>query len=127
MLGEQIWIFGVVFSLYMILLIAIGLFSAKKVRTMEDYYVAGRNVGLVLLGVHYGTVYFSSVLMVGGGAYAYRFGLATLWIAIGNTVLGAFLPFLLFGGRIRSFSEALGALTLPDFFRESYQSRFLHV
>ena len=65
--------------------------------------------------------------MVGGGAYAYRFGLATLWIAVGNTVLGAFLPFLLFGGRIRSFSEALGALTLPDFFRERYQSRFLHV
>jgi hypothetical protein len=101
--------------------------SAKKVQTIEDYYVAGRNVGPILLGIHYGTVYFSSVLMVGGGTYAYRFGLSTMWIAIENTVLGAFLPFLLFGNRIRVFSEALGALTLPDFFRERYQSRFMHV
>jgi SSS family solute:Na+ symporter len=111
----------------MLLLILIGVLSARKVRTMDDYYVAGRNVGPVLLGVHYGTVYFSSVLMVGGGAYAYQYGMATLWIAVGNTILGAFLPFLLFGGRIRVFSEKLGALTLPDYFRERYQSRFLHV
>ncbi len=127
MLGEYAWVFGVVFSFYMVLLIAIGVLSARKVRSMEDYYVAGRNIGPALLGVHYGTVYFSSVLMVGGGAYAYRFGLATMWIALGNTVLGAFLPFLLFGGRIRSFSERLGALTLPDYFRERYKSRFLHL
>ena len=127
MLVEYAWVFGVVFAFYMVILIAIGIISARKVKTMEDYYVAGRNIGPALLGVHYGTVYFSSVLMIGGGAYAYRFGLATLWIAVGNTVLGAFLPFLLFGGRIRSFSEVLGALTLPDFFRERYQSRFLHV
>ena len=127
MLGEYVWVFGIVFAFYMVLLVLIGVFSARKVRTMEDYYVAGRNVGPALLGVHYGTVYFSSVLMVGGGAYAYRYGMATLWIAIGNTVLGAFLPFLVFGGRIRVFSERLGALTLPDFFRERYQSRFLHV
>ena len=126
-IGEYAWVFGVVFAFYMVLLIAIGVLSARKVKTMEDYYVAGRNIGPALLGVHYGTVYFSSVLMIGGGAYAYRFGLATLWIAVGNTILGAFLPFLLFGGRIRSFSEALGALTLPDFFRERYGSRFLHV
>jgi len=127
LLGEYAWVFGVVFALYMVLLIAIGVLSARRVQSMEDYYVAGRNIGPALLGVHYGTVYFSSVLMVGGGAYAYRFGLATLWIAVGNTVLGAFLPFLLFGGRIRSFSERLGALTLPDYFRERYQSRFLHL
>lgn len=127
MLGEYAWVFGVVFALYMVLLVAIGVLSARRVRSMEDYYVAGRNIGPALLGVHYGTVYFSSVLMVGGGAYAYRFGLATLWIAVGNTVLGAFLPFLLFGGRIRSFSERLGALTLPDYFRERYRSRFLHL
>ena len=127
MIGEYAWVFGVVFAFYMVLLILIGFLSARKVRTMEDYYVAGRNIGPALLGVHYGTVYFSSVLMVGGGAYAYQYGMATLWIAIGNTILGAFLPFILFGGRIRTFSERLGALTLPDFFRERYQSRFLHV
>jgi SSS family transporter len=127
LLGENVWVFLVVFAFYMVLLIAIGVLSARKVRSMEDYYVAGRNIGPALLGVHYGTVYFSSVLMVGGGAYAYRFGLATLWIAIGNTVLGALLPFLLFGGRTRSFSGVLGALTLPDYFRERYRSRFLHV
>ena len=127
MLGGQAWIFGIVFAFYMVILIAIGYLSAKKVQTMEDYYVAGRDVGPILLGIHYGTVYFSSVLMVGGGAYAYRFGLSTMWIAIGNTVLGAFLPFLLFGSRIRIFSEVLGALTLPDFFRERYQSRFMHI
>ena len=127
MLGEYGWVFVIVFSIYMLILIAIGYLSAKKVQTVEDYYVAGRNIGPALMGIHYGTVYFSSVLMIGGGAYAYRFGYATLWIAIGNTILGALLPFLVLGGRIRSFSEALGALTLPDFFRERYQSKFLHV
>jgi SSS family solute:Na+ symporter len=127
MLSDYGWVFGVVFGFYMLILIAIGYLSAKKVQSIEDYYVAGRNIGPALIGIHYGTVYFSSVLMIGGGAYAYRFGYATLWIAIGNTIMGALLPFLLFGGRIRSFSEALGALTLPDFFRERYQSRFLHV
>ncbi len=127
MLSDYGWVFGVVFGFYMLILIAIGYLSAKKVQSIEDYYVAGRNIGPALIGIHYGTVYFSSVLMIGGGAYAYRFGYATLWIAIGNTIMGALLPFLLFGGRIRSFSEALDALTLPDFFRERYQSRFLHV
>jgi SSS family solute:Na+ symporter len=127
MLGDYGLVFGIVFGFYMLILIAIGYLSAKKVHSIEDYYVAGRDIGPALLGIHYGTVYFSSVLMIGGGAYAYRYGYATLWIAIGNTVMGALLPFILFGGRIRAFSEALGALTLPDFFRERYQSRFLHV
>ena len=86
MLGEYGWVFIIVFSIYMLILIAIGYFSAKKVQTVEDYYVAGRNIGPALMGIHYGTVYFSSVLMIGGGAYAYRFGYATLWIPIGNTI-----------------------------------------
>lgn len=127
MLGDYGWIFVIVFSIYMLILIAIGYISAQKVQTVEDYYVAGRDIGPALMGVHYGTVYFSSVLMIGGGAYAYRFGYATLWIAVINTIIGALLPFLLLGGRIRSFSEELGALTLPDFFKERYQSKFLHV
>jgi len=59
MLGGQAWIFGIVFAFYMVILIAIGYLSAKKVQTMEDYYVAGRDVGPILLGIHLSLIHIS--------------------------------------------------------------------
>ena len=119
--------FAAVFVVYMVVLMVVGVLSSRKVKTVEDYYVAGRNIGPALLGFHYGTVYISSVLIIGGGAFAYRYGMATLWIAFGNLLLGTFLPFLLLGGRIRVFAEKLGVLTLPEFFSARYESKFLHL
>ena len=124
---EEILVFTVVFIVYMAVLIIVGVLSSRKVETVEDYYVAGRNVGPALLGFHYGTVYLSSVLIIGGGAFAYRYGMATLWIAFGNLLLGTFLPFLFLGGRIRVFTEKLGVLTLPEYFSARYESKFLHL
>jgi len=111
-----------VLFLYVGLLMVIGLWTARKTRTAEDFMIGGRTIGPWVTALSFIAVYYSSVLIIGGGAFGYRFGMGTLWIGAINVLVGSTLCWIVLGRRIRTFTERMGVSTISGFFAKRYNS-----
>ncbi len=106
---------------YIAIMIAIGLFYAKKKHISEDFYLGGRKLGPWVTAMSAESSDISSWLLMGlpGVAYLTGFG-EVAWTAIGLAV-GTYLNWLLVSKRLRRYSQiASNAFTLPDFFSNRY-------
>lgn len=115
-----------VLSLFLVLMIFVGIWGMKKTTTLSDFLIGGRNIGPWFSAFAYGTTYFSAVLFIGfAGKIGWGFGLNALWIAIGNAVIGSLLAWLVLGRRTRRMTQNLGVLTMPEFIQERYEGKYL--
>ena len=115
-------IYALVLVLYMGLLVVVGVFTSRRMRSSEDFYAGGRSVGPWVTSLSYVAAYFSSVVIIGGGGFGYRYGMGTIWIAAVNVLVGCTLAWIILGKRVRRFTAGLGVLTVPGFFAERYRS-----
>lgn len=118
----------IVVGVYFALMIAIGLITALKTKTIQDFFLGNRTVGPWVSAFAYGTTYFSAVLFIGyAGSQGWSYGFSILWVAVGNAILGCLLPWLVLGRRTRAMTEKLNAMTMPEFLEARYGSRALRV
>ena len=118
----------VVIVLYVIAMIALGLWAMRKTKTVGDFFLGGRSIGPWMSAFAYGTTYFSAVLFIGyGGKLGWGFGLGTMWIVAGNVIVGSFLAWLVLGRKTREMTARLNALTMPAFLGERYKSQALKI
>src|SRR6056297_3134758 len=120
-------LYWTVFAIYLAFLAVAGIRAKSKTHTFEDFMVAGRSIGPVLLGISFGVTYFSAVMIVGGGEFSYIWGLCSIWVAVINVVVGIFGSFILFGKRTMRLSEEFSALTVPEFLGKRYNSKSLQM
>ena len=71
---------GLAVLLYGVVLLWIAWFSARRVRTQQDFFIAGQRVGLWVLAFSTMSTAFSGFVFLGGPGLTYRIGLASLWI-----------------------------------------------
>ncbi len=116
-------IYSLVLVFYIVLLVAIGWFTSRRLRDVEDFYIGGRRVGPWVTALSYVAAYFSSVVIVGGGGFGYKYGMATLWIGAINVLLGCTLAWIVLGRRVREFTARLRTMTIPGFLAERFRSR----
>lgn len=108
---------------YFIVMVAIGLYTSRKTKSVSDFVLGGRNVGSWLTAFAYGTSYFSAVVFIGyAGQFGWNYGVASTWIGIGNAVIGSLMPWFILGKRTRVFSNHVGARTMPEFFEKRFDS-----
>jgi SSS family transporter len=81
---------------------------------IADYYVGGRAIGGVALGLSFFATYSSTNSFVGFAGQSYRYGAPWLLLAP-IIVLFCIIAWTVVAPRLRRFSEALGSLTIPDF------------
>lgn len=113
----------VILLAFIVIMVAVGIFSSRKVTTAADYIVGGRRMGAWLSAFSYGTTYFSAVVFVGyAGRFGWGFGISATWIGIGNAVIGSLFAWLLLAERTRRISANLGATTMADLMRLRYDS-----
>ena len=115
-------VYILVLVVYLGLLVAIGIATSGRSRNAGDFAIGGRSVGPWVTALSFVAAYYSSVVIIGGGAFGWRFGLPTLWVGAGNVLLGTTLAWIILGKRIRRFTENLDAMTLPGFFAGRYGS-----
>lgn len=118
----------VALCIYAIAMAVIGCISAGKSKTLDGFLIGGRNIGAWVTAFAYGTTYFSAVVFVGyAGQHGWNIGLGSIWIGIGNAILGCLLSWLLFANRTRKMTKKLNAKTMPDFFEKRYGSKGMKV
>ncbi len=117
------WLNYLVLVLYLAGLAAIAYFTRRRSRTVNDFLLAGSGMSGLMTAFAYGTTYFSAVIFIGyAGENGYAFGLASLWIGIGNAVLGSWLAWAVLAKRTRRLTHHTGARTMPELFEKRYGS-----
>ena len=61
----------VILTIYVIIMVGIGIYMSRRTKSSEDFMLGGRSVGSWLTAFSYGTTYFSAVVFIG---YAGQFG-----------------------------------------------------
>ena len=114
--------------LYIGAMVGIGLYCRRSAGTLSGFLLGGRSAGPWLTAFSYGTSYFSAVIFIGyAGMHGWNIGIGSLWIGIGNAVLGCLLAWLLLAGPTRRMTQRLDASTMPEFFSKRFQSTGLKV
>lgn len=112
-------------SLFVCVLICVGIWGMRKTTTLNDFFLGGRSIGPWVSAFSYGTSYFSAVIFIGfAGKFGWAYGLNAIWIAVGNAFLGAFLAWMLLGRRTRTMSQNLDVVTMPEFLQERYGGKY---
>lgn len=113
------------FVFYMALVLFIGYYGYRRSRrTAEDFFVAGRRIGPILLFFTFAATNFSAFFFFGfaGAAYKYGFGYYGV-MAIGTSLMA--ITFYLLGRRIWKVGRGLGLITPPELFERRYGSENL--
>ena len=105
---------------YLVGMLLIGFHYAKKNESSSDFYLGGRKLGPLVTAMSAEASDMSSYLLMGLPGLAYWTGLADAgWTCIG-LALGTYLNFLITSRRLRRYSIAVDAFTVPDFFSKRY-------
>ncbi|HEX2950414.1 MAG TPA: sodium:solute symporter, partial [Armatimonadota bacterium] len=114
--------------IYVLVMLGIGFWCMRRTKSVGDFFLGGRNLGPWMSAFAFGTTYFSSVLFIGyAGKLGWGFGIHTMWIVIGNTLIGTILSWVILAGRTREMTARLGAITMPEFLRARYGSKGLQI
>ncbi len=114
--------------LFAALMIAIGVYSSRKTKTMDGFLLGGRKIGPWISAFAYGTSYFSAVIFVGyAGKTGWEVGIGGIWIGIGNALIGCLLAWALLARRTRTMTHTLSASTMPEFFEARFLSKRMKV
>ncbi len=114
-------------AMYLAFMIYSAWTGARSSKTTSDYYVGGRSIGGIALGLSFFATYASTNTYLGFSGKAYEYGIAWLLI-IPFALLFSASAWFVIAPRLRDFTGSLGAITLPDYigFRfNSVPARFL--
>jgi SSS family solute:Na+ symporter/sodium/proline symporter len=115
----------IVFTLVNIL---IGVWASKQAKSVEGFVLAGRALGPWLSAFSYGTTYFSAVIFIGyAGMFGWIIGMGSVWIGVGNAVIGCLIAWLVLAKPTRRMTHKLGARTVPEFFTGRYLGKNMKI
>jgi SSS family solute:Na+ symporter len=111
--------------IYALVMIYLGYLGWKSTRSGDDFLLAGRNVPPWIIGLSYGSTFISTAAIIGFGGWAATWGMAIIWLAALNILIGLLFAFVFFGKRVRKLGHKLKASTFPELLGRSYNSSFI--
>lgn len=118
---------GFIVMLYFLSIAFLGWLGYKKTTTSDDYLVAGRQMGSLVMALSYGATFISASAIVGFGGVAATFGMGIQWLCFLNMFVGVVIAFIFFGRRTRRIGAQLQASSFPQFMGKYYGSRTIQV
>jgi Na+/proline symporter len=114
-------------GLYMLLCVWIGFWSMRRTKSVGDFFMASRKLGVVVTAVAMFSSLISGFAFVGGPGLVYRIGLGSVGMgAMG--VMGGCIVAVLVAKRMRLIGELRDTMSLADAIAARYRSetaRFL--
>ncbi|MGD2134099.1 MAG: hypothetical protein PVI23_15000 [Maricaulaceae bacterium] len=112
---------------YMALSIGVGVWAIRRTKSAHDFFMAGQNLGPVILGMAVFSTTLSGFGFVGGPGLVYNLGMSSVWMVV-VAGFGYSLGFFMNAKRIRMIAEVRKSISLPDILAARYNSeavRFL--
>ena len=99
----------------------IAIWAARRTRTRDDFFVAGRGIGLWTMTLAAMAATLSGFIFIGGPGLLYATGIGALFIALSASLTTPLSAWLL-AGRMRALRDVRGAMTVPDAVGARYRS-----
>ena len=100
--------------IYLVVLLAIGVWARDRVSDSADFHLAGRRMGPVIAALSASASSSSAWTLLGMSGAAYAWGLQAVWL-IPAVVSGFVINWVFIAPRLQPASHASGALTLVEF------------
>ena len=117
---------GLIFiSIYLLSLIIIGYLGkrASKEQSLNDFYLAGRNMGVFVLFLTLYATQYSGNTLIGFAGQAYRQGFTALVsVTFMISVIGAYL---IFAPKLYRLSREFNFITIGDYIQHRFNCRIL--
>ena len=110
---------GIIFILYLVFLLAVGVWTFKFNKTQEDYLLAGRKLGPWVTAFSERASGESAWLLLALPGAAITIGLSESWAVIG-IILGIIASWFLIAERLREETEKYNALTIPQYLHKKF-------
>jgi len=108
--------------LYFAVIVGISIWAARRTRTANDFFAAGKGIGLLALTVASVSVSVSGFAFIGGPGFIYAVGLGAMYIVLPAAVTNVMGAWVL-AKRMRLLGEARSLITIPDAIGARYRSR----
>ena len=107
------------FVLYLVILLGLGLYAARFIKSLKGFLLADRSMGPFVTALSAEASAMSGWLLIAIPARAFTYGLAAIWVGLA-CVMGDAVSWLSVSKRLRRQTERLRALTLPEFFEKRF-------
>lgn len=110
----------IVFIAYMVILIGIVIYSARRSKTNDDFVLGGKKISGFSLALSERATGESAWLLLGLTGLAYSEGMAAIWVALG-CVTGILFLWIFLAEPLQRLTEKTGALTVPGLFSAKFE------
>lgn len=116
-----VWILFTI-SLYLVVMLYLGWWAARKTGTFEDFLLGGRTIGPWVIGFSERASEMSGWVSIGLTGEGFSGGVAAMWNLIG-CYLADFFCWNAIAKRLRTYTEVVNALTIPSFLENRFKDR----
>jgi Na+/pantothenate symporter len=110
---QQHWLAVVLLAGYTAMLLYNAYLGNRASESLDGYYVGGRNMGGVVIGVSFFATFASTNSYIGHAGKGYAYGLPWLVMALALVVF-TWVSWRWVGPKLRRFASQWDALTIPD-------------
>ncbi len=106
---------------YFAVVVAISVWAARRTRTANDFFLAGKRIGLIALALSSMSVTVSGFIFIGGPGLVYTMGLGGVFLILPAAITSSLVAWVL-ARRMRLLAEVRGVMTVSDAIGARYQS-----
>ena len=109
-------------SIYVAILFLIGWFASRRIKSMSDFYVGGKNIGFWAVAFSARATGESGWLLIGLTGMGALMGLTAYWVVIGE-VLGVAISWWLMAKRFKRQTDKYNSITVPDYLESRLKAK----
>ena len=116
------WIDVTIFVTYMLVMLGVGFFFLRKNKNSEDYYVGGRGMGSLHVGLSVVATDVGGGFSIGLGGLGFTMGISGSWMLF-TGLIGAWLAAVLLIPTVSKIAISKKLLTFPQLFSHFYSKQ----
>jgi sodium/proline symporter len=111
----------IVLAIYVGILFLIGIVASRRIKSMSDFYVGGKNMGFWAVAFSARATGESGWLLIGLTGMGALAGYSGYWVVLGE-VMGVFISWFFMAKLFKRRSDAFGSITIPDYLQSHFKS-----
>lgn len=116
------WLDLSIFVVYLLAVLGVGFYFLRKNKTTDDYYVGGRQMSSLHIGLSVVATDVGGGFSIGLGGLGFVMGISGSWLLF-TGLIGAWLSAVLLIPKVAGMARARGLLSFPQFLEEIYDRR----
>lgn len=111
----------IVLFLYVCVLFLIGIIASRRIKSMSDFYVGGKNIGVWAVTFSARATGESGWLLIGVTGMGALAGVSAYWVVLGE-VLGVAASWFLMAKKFKRKTDEYNSITVPDYLESHFKT-----